>query len=84
MLLALDNIVGWSLGWIAGTGFITGLLTTAVAIYSPIYLYKALRRVYGQGRFVTVVKFCFLLGGYVGNMFLVFAIVAAVTAMMLK
>ena len=84
LLLAINNLLGWTLGWIPGTSFVTGLLTTAVVIYSPVYLYKAMRRVYGQGRFVTVLKFCFLLGGYVANMFLVFAIVAAVTAMTLK
>jgi len=84
LILAINNLLGWALGWIAGMGFVSGLLTTAVVIYSPVYLYKAMRRVYGQGRLLTSIKFCFLLGGYVGNMFLVFAIVAAVTAMMLK
>jgi hypothetical protein len=66
------------------TGTITGLLTAAVWIYSPLYLYRSMRRVYGQGRWVTRVKFLFLLGGYMGNMFLAFAIVAAYTAMTLK
>ena len=84
LLLALDNALGWALGLIPGTGFIAGLLTAGVYIYSPVYLFRAMRRVYGQGRFVTGTKFLFLLGGYVGNMGIAFAIVAAYTAMTLK
>ena len=34
-----------------------GILTAAFVIYAPIYLYLAMRRVYGQGRFVTFAKY---------------------------
>ncbi|NJD31231.1 MAG: DUF4286 family protein [Gammaproteobacteria bacterium] len=34
-----------------------GLLTAAFVIYAPIYLYLAMRRVYGQGWFVTLLKY---------------------------
>jgi hypothetical protein len=37
-----------------------GILTAAFVIYAPIYLYLAMRRVYGQGRFVTFAKYSML------------------------
>jgi hypothetical protein len=50
--------------WLApGTPFARGgefmgrLLTTAFAVYAPVYLYLAMRRVYGQGRIVTFAKY---------------------------
>jgi hypothetical protein len=54
--------------WLApGTSFAKGgevaggVLTAALVIYAPVYLYVAMRRVYGQGRFVTFAKY-FVLG----------------------
>lgn len=43
---------------------VTGISVFAVSLYIPIYLYKAMRRVYGQGHFMTTVKFIVLLGAY--------------------
>ncbi len=40
--------------WATAAG---GFLTAAFAIYAPIYLYLAMRRVYGQGRIVTFLKY---------------------------
>jgi hypothetical protein len=37
----------------------------AFALYVPYYLYRAMRRVYGQGRIVTLVKYSLLGIGYV-------------------
>ena len=42
---------GWSLNWIG----------VVLWIYMFIYLYKAMRRMYGQGRFKTIVKYLLLL-----------------------
>ncbi len=51
-------------GWLApGTSFATGantvanFLMTVYSLYVPIYLYIAMRRVYGQGRIVTFAKY---------------------------
>lgn len=44
---------------------IEGWLTAAVWIYIPIYLYKAMRRVYGQGHIMTSIKFFLLFNAYV-------------------
>ena len=53
--------------WLApGTWFekaalaVGGTMTFALTIYAPIYLYVAMRRVYGQGRIVTFLKYCTL------------------------
>jgi hypothetical protein len=40
------------------------LLTGAFVIYTPYYLYRAMRRVYGQGRVVTLLKYSMLGIGY--------------------
>lgn len=52
------------LGWLApGTSFATGAATVAkflmaaFTIYVPVYLFIAMRRVYGQGRLVTFLKY---------------------------
>lgn len=83
---AVYNVVDWVLGWFkwGWVSLVSGLLLTAWIIYIPIYLYRAMRRVYPQRRWVTRVKFFFLLGGYVWSLILSFAGLAAITAMTLK
>ncbi|HET7204696.1 MAG TPA: DUF4286 family protein [Steroidobacteraceae bacterium] len=49
----------------AGLRTIEGLLTAALVVYVPYYLYRAMRRVYEQGRVVTLVKYSLLGVGYV-------------------
>jgi len=84
LLLAFDNVTDWLLAKIPYTGFVSGLITAAVYVYLPLYLYRAMRTVFGSGRFGTRVRFVFLLGGYIGMGFLTFMIVAAYSAMTLK
>ena len=43
----------------------TGWITAAVWIYIPVYLYKSMRRVYGQGRIMTGLKFFALFFAYI-------------------
>jgi hypothetical protein len=52
----------------------------AVAVYIPVYLYKSLRRVYGQGRFVTILKFLFLLFVYLVGLALIVGFAALFAA----
>jgi len=40
------------------------LIIVAAALYIPVYLYKAMRRVYAQGSFVTFAKYIVLSGVY--------------------
>ena len=51
----------------AASGFVTaaeGVLGTVLFIYVPLYLYLAMRRVYGQGRFWTITKYFALVIAY--------------------
>lgn len=43
----------------------TTLIVVAASIYVPVYLFKAMRRVYGQGRIVTFLKFIALFIAYI-------------------
>jgi len=81
LLLAFDNVSTWLLEKVPHTGFVSGLITAAVYIYLPLYLFRSMRTVFGGGRFVTSVRFAFLLTGYIGVAFLTFMAVAAYTAM---
>jgi len=45
------------------------LTVVAASFYIPVYLYKSMRRVYGQGGFVTFVKFVALLTSYIFGFF---------------
>lgn len=47
-----------------------GLLTAVVVIWTPIYLFKAMRRVYGQGFFVTLLKYLMLGFAYLFSLLL--------------
>lgn len=62
----LDRIMGW--------------ITAAVWIYIPVYLYKSMRRVYGQGHFMTSIKFFMLSIFYIvaASITSVFLFIAAV------
>jgi hypothetical protein len=53
-----------------GTAFkaIEGLVTTLFVLYIPFYLYLAMRRVYGQGRVVTLIKYSVLGVAYLFSM----------------
>lgn len=46
---------------LSATGWGSGWITAALWIYLFIYLYKAMRRVYQQGRAKTLLKYCLLL-----------------------
>jgi len=50
---------------------ITTILVMAISIYIAVYLFKSMRRVYGQGRWVTVVKYILLLFAYVVGLALI-------------
>ena len=52
----------------------------AASLYVPFYLYKALRRVYGQGRFFTVLKFLLLAFAYCAGLIVMFGLVALFAA----
>jgi len=50
------------------TDSITAVTIVAVSFYIPVYLFVAMRHVYGQGRFVTFLKYIVLLGSYLAGL----------------
>ena len=59
------------------------LAVWAVVIYIPVYLFKALRRVYGQGRAITFLKFLLLVLSYFVGLLVILIFVMLYTAMSL-
>ena len=59
---------------------ITQIVVIPLSIYIGVYLYKAMRRVYGQGRWVTVLKFIILLIAYAIGLALILAAAAIFAA----
>lgn len=51
-----------------------------VSLYVPVYLYKAMRRVYEQGRAITILKFLFLALAYLFGLTLMLVFVLLYTA----
>lgn len=63
---------------------VAATLTTLVAVfYTPAYLYVAQRRVYGQGRLLTFMKFVLLLSAYFVSLLLLVVLVMLFTALSL-
>jgi len=52
----------------------------ATALYIPAYLFRSMQRVYGQGVFITVVKYVFLLLAYFFGFILMIGIAALFAA----
>jgi hypothetical protein len=48
--------LGTLAGMIVSHGAVSGLIDAAITVYIPIYFYLAMRRVYGQGRWLTLGK----------------------------
>ena len=62
---------------------VESILTAVLVFYVPYYLYRAMRRVYGQGRIVTLMKYSLLLIGYLVFMTLTVLGLLAYTALTL-
>jgi hypothetical protein len=78
LAMATGNLAG-SLAGFSGVKWlddVSDLIGIGLVIWVPIYLYKAMRRVYGQGRWATRAKFMLLGLGYLIN-FLVSALLLA-------
>ncbi len=56
------------------------LIIVASSIYAPVYLFVAMRRVYGQGRFVTFLKFIALFIAYIAGVSTIMGITFALAA----
>ena len=68
------QIVYSRIGSLVGApGPVVVLPVVASSLYIPVYLFIAMRRVYGQGRLLTLLKYLVLLAAYVAGMALVMA-----------
>ncbi len=84
-ILVLERTSSMLVDTVVGSGLKTAenILTAVLMFYVPYYLYRAMRRVYGQGRFVTLVKYSLLLIGYLVFMTLTVLGLLAYTALTL-
>jgi hypothetical protein len=62
------------------SGFVTGISIFAVSLYIPIYLAIAMRRVYEQHWFLTILKFLVLLVAYFFGLLGILVVTAAFAA----
>jgi hypothetical protein len=69
-------------GWVENT-WVEDPLFIAVVLYIPWYLFRAMRRVYGQGRFVTFLKYFVLSLTYIACVALMLAITTMYTILTL-
>ncbi|MBK6350843.1 MAG: DUF4286 family protein [Steroidobacteraceae bacterium] len=84
-ILVLERSSSMLVDTVVGSGLKTAedVLTAVVVFYVPYYLYRAMRRVYGQGRIVTLLKYSLLLVGYLAFMTLTVLGLLAYTALTL-
>jgi hypothetical protein len=64
LILTLQILFSRMAGWFGFPATITNLSVFAVSLYVPVYLYKAMRRVYAQGRAITLLKYFLLILTY--------------------
>jgi hypothetical protein len=64
LILTLQILFSRMTGWLGLPAVVTDLSVFVVSVYVPVYLYKAMRRVYAQGRAITILKYFLLILTY--------------------
>ena len=64
LILSLQILFSRLGAWIGFASTLFTVIIVAAAFYIPVYLFVAMRRVYGQGRFVTLLKYIWLVFWY--------------------
>ncbi len=64
LILTLQVLFNSLLHRLSLAGNVGTLVIVAASLYIPVYLYKAMRRVYGQGHLITIFKYLILLVTY--------------------
>ena len=80
LILTLEVLFSRMATWLALPAMIHNLSVFVVSLYVPIYLYKAMRRVYGQGRAITIPKYFVLLLTYLIGLIFILLFAAFYTA----
>ncbi len=65
LLLTLNIVFARIVSWTALEGTVSTIIIVAASLYVPIYLYKAMRRVYGEGHLITLLKYVLLAIAYI-------------------
>lgn len=73
LLLSLQILWARTVGILGWWDAVAILPIVASSFYAPVYLFKAMRRVYGQGFLVTFLKFCVLAIAYLAGFSLMLA-----------
>ena len=81
LLFGLKEVFDGITSTFAGGQVLSGLLLAVIVFYLPIYLYKAMRKVFRQGRLATMFKFSLLFIAY--NICLVLTLMGMVIYVML-
>ncbi len=81
LLFSLKEVFDGITSTFAAGEVLSGLLLAVIVFYLPIYLYKAMRKVFGQGRLATMFKFSLLFIAY--NICLVLTLMGMVIYVML-
>jgi hypothetical protein len=80
LILTLQTILDRTVAAISLPEAITAVTGTVVFFYVPIYLFKAMRRVYGQGWAMNFLKFVVLLASYSAGLLAIFGITVLYSA----
>ena len=80
LILTLEVLFSRLAALLALPGWLGNVTIFAVSLYIPLYLYKAMRRVYEQGRLVTIAKFLLLLLSYAAGFLIILLVTVFYTA----
>jgi hypothetical protein len=80
LILTLQILLSRTAAWLAFPKLIINLSVFVVSLYVPVYLYKAMRRVYSQGRAITILKYFILILTYLTGLALMLGFAAFYTA----
>jgi hypothetical protein len=80
LILTLEVLFSRAAAWLSLPSLLTNFSVFVVSLYVPIYLYKAMRRVYAQGRIITILKFFVLVFTYLVGLSLMLVFAAFYTA----
>ena len=80
LILMLQILFGRLMALLSLPEALAAITGIAISVYIPVYLYKAMRRVYEQGHFFTMTKFLVVVTGYTAGLSVIFLLAALYTA----
>jgi hypothetical protein len=80
LILTLQVLFSRTVALLGFPAMLTNLSVFVVSLYVPVYLYKSMRRVYAQGRGITILKYFILVLTYLVGLTFMLAFAAFYTA----